>query len=86
MRRDIGDNSREMIEFACRWLPYGGGPDEEILVTFGMPAYQFYDRLARILDGDDPSVTEMLTEPHATTLRALCRTRSRTRRTQSVGQ
>lgn len=47
MRRDIGDDAREMV---------------------------------------DPSVTEMLAEPHVATLRALCRTRSMTRRSQSVGQ
>ncbi|PBC44849.1 hypothetical protein CJ179_29195 [Rhodococcus sp. ACS1] len=38
-----------ILEFACRWLPYGGPPSEEILVDFGMTELRFDQHLVRIL-------------------------------------
>jgi hypothetical protein len=34
--RHIDRDDHDMLVFAVRWLPYGGGPDDEILITFGM--------------------------------------------------
>ena len=75
-----------MNDFARRWLPYGGGPDDEILVTFGIPGHQFHDRLARILDSGDPVVAQALTAPEAAAMRMQCRTRSANRRTVAAWQ
>ena len=61
-------------------LPYGGGPDEEILVTFGIPGHQFHERLGRILDNGDPAVEQSLTVPKAAAMRMQCRTRAANRR------
>ena len=39
----------EMLRFAIRWLPFGGGSDAEIFTEFGIPAAEFYRRLGVIL-------------------------------------
>ncbi|BAH53635.1 hypothetical protein [Rhodococcus opacus] len=38
-----------ILELACRWLPYGGPPPEEILVDFGMAELRFDQQLLKIL-------------------------------------
>ncbi|TQC47853.1 hypothetical protein EEB14_18425 [Rhodococcus sp. WS4] len=38
----------ELVAFALRWLPYGGG-DEHILPQFGIMPHIFYRRLQTIL-------------------------------------
>ncbi len=75
-----------MIEYARRWLPYGGGPDDEILVAFGIPAHQFHERLGRILDSGDPVVAQTLTAPEAAAMRMQCLTRSANRRSVPAWQ
>ncbi|WP_124391619.1 hypothetical protein [Rhodococcus wratislaviensis] len=40
-----------ILEFACRWLPYGGPPPDEIWIGFGMTTPGFDRRLSRILEG-----------------------------------
>lgn len=47
-------DSREaarMIDFATRWMPYGGGPAEDIVVGFGISPAQFFTRLQELLQG-----------------------------------
>ncbi|KXF54716.1 hypothetical protein AXA44_05675 [Rhodococcus sp. SC4] len=39
-----------VIEFAHAWAPYGGAPDEEIFVRFGMSVDRFVETLWRILE------------------------------------
>ena len=39
---------QELIDFATRWLPFGGG-DEYILPQFGVTPYTFYLRLHTLL-------------------------------------
>lgn len=34
-----------MLAFAIRWLPFGGGPKEDIFVEFGIHDHDFYSRL-----------------------------------------
>lgn len=41
-------SSEELIDFALRWQPYGGG-DDEIFVTFGIMPSAFYLRVIEIL-------------------------------------
>nr|WP_082324999.1 MULTISPECIES: hypothetical protein [Rhodococcus] len=38
-----------IIEFANMWAPYGGAPDEEILVHFGMTTQRFIERLWQVV-------------------------------------
>ncbi|MGV9868104.1 DUF3263 domain-containing protein [Rhodococcus koreensis] len=38
-----------MVDFASMWQPWGGAPDDDILVRFGLPEHAFYQRLANIL-------------------------------------
>ena len=37
-----------IIQLARQWEPYGGPPEEEIYVQFGLPRPDYLDRLARI--------------------------------------
>ncbi|MDF3309709.1 hypothetical protein P3H15_32335 [Rhodococcus sp. T2V] len=38
-----------MIKFASMWAPYGGPPEEEIFVHFGMTTRRFIDKLWKII-------------------------------------
>lgn len=38
-----------LIEFAVRWVPYGGATEEEVLVTFGMTMRRFIERLWQVI-------------------------------------
>ncbi|MEN0137378.1 MAG: hypothetical protein AAGC80_19670 [Rhodococcus sp. (in: high G+C Gram-positive bacteria)] len=40
-----------LVEFARRWLPYGGGNTGDLLVEFGMTPACYLARLRKILDG-----------------------------------
>nr|WP_271209274.1 DUF3263 domain-containing protein [Rhodococcus wratislaviensis]GLK33777.1 hypothetical protein GCM10017611_06200 [Rhodococcus wratislaviensis] len=35
----------DLLDFARRWAPYGGGSVEDIFVTFGWSATKFFERL-----------------------------------------
>ncbi|MFZ2175049.1 MAG: DUF3263 domain-containing protein [Rhodococcus sp. (in: high G+C Gram-positive bacteria)] len=35
---------------ACKWLPYGGVPAEEIFLTFGLSPMRYYTRLHRMIE------------------------------------
>lgn len=39
-----------LLDFACRWLPYGGAPLDEVLVRFGMTPEIYAQRLLELLD------------------------------------
>ncbi|MDH6291292.1 DUF3263 domain-containing protein [Rhodococcus opacus] len=39
-----------ILEFARRWLPYGGPPPDEIWVEFGMSTHRYEHRLLSMLD------------------------------------
>ncbi|WP_016883737.1 MULTISPECIES: DUF3263 domain-containing protein [unclassified Rhodococcus (in: high G+C Gram-positive bacteria)] len=41
----------QVIEFARRWLPYGGGTTGDLLVEFGMTPACYVARLRKILAG-----------------------------------
>ncbi|OZE26827.1 DUF3263 domain-containing protein [Rhodococcus sp. 05-2254-6] len=43
-------SDRAILDFALKWLPWGGGSDEDIMVGFGLSAVQFYSRLQAFLD------------------------------------
>ncbi|OYD70414.1 hypothetical protein [Rhodococcus sp. OK302] len=41
--------SAELIQFGELWAPYGGGTDEDIFTTFGVPSCIYFTRLANLL-------------------------------------
>lgn len=45
----------EMVDFARRWYPYGGGTAEDILVEFGIGEHEYFRRLTEIIDGLQPA-------------------------------
>ena len=40
---------REMVQFAKVWAPYGGGPDEDIFVRFGVTPREYFTGLTTLL-------------------------------------
>lgn len=45
----------EILDFAQRWYPYGGGTAEDLLVEFGIDEHEYFRRLVDILDGLPPA-------------------------------
>ncbi|GAB87135.1 hypothetical protein [Gordonia rubripertincta] len=39
------DDHTAMVELGMRWLPFGGPPPEQIMVTYGITADAFYQRI-----------------------------------------
>ncbi|QSE89416.1 hypothetical protein JWS13_12680 [Rhodococcus pseudokoreensis] len=39
-----------ILEVACRWLPYGGPPSDEIWIDFGMTELRYDQHLREILE------------------------------------
>ncbi|AYJ50325.1 hypothetical protein [Rhodococcus sp. P1Y] len=56
-----------MIDFARRWLHYGGGSASDIFVQFGVSDTIFFERLADVVEH-----TDRLSEPARRELIALC--------------
>ncbi|WAM19905.1 hypothetical protein [Rhodococcus sp. JS3073] len=54
----------ELIQFACRWTPYGRAPDDEVFEKFGMTPERFAGQLLEALK------TEECAPDVAATLRA----------------
>jgi len=48
--RRIARADHELLTFAISWLPYGGGPDDQILVNFGLSKQSYLDRLRDVVD------------------------------------
>lgn len=71
------DDTR-IIEFARRWLPYGGGNTGDLLVEFGMTPACYIARLGKILDS--PAVQRLDPQLRAD-LRTFVATRTPTRHT-----
>lgn len=63
------DEEQAIIDFAMLWLPYGGPPDEEILVRFGMSEQRFRARLAAIVSDRGTSVDRAWRQHAAVVLR-----------------
>lgn len=43
-------DTAQILEFACRWHKFGGGPAEDILVGFGVSEHVFFRRVISALD------------------------------------
>ncbi|TYQ10536.1 UNVERIFIED_ORG: hypothetical protein L601_002300000540 [Gordonia westfalica J30] len=39
------DDHAAMVELGMRWLPFGGPPHELVMVTYGITADTFYQRI-----------------------------------------
>ena len=59
-----------IIDLALLWHPYGGPPDEEILVNFGMSELRFRSRVVEILADRGTVVDRPLRQHARTTLRS----------------
>lgn len=69
-------NSRYMLDFALRWLPYGGGHAGDILVHFGLTEHEFFSRLHNLLVVNSP--TQLKLDPQdAFELISLCADRTK---------
>jgi hypothetical protein len=44
-----GRDDHDLLTFAIRWLPYGGGPDDEIFINFGMTRQHYLERLHEVI-------------------------------------
>jgi len=44
----------DMLAFALRWLPFGGGDPEDIWIAFGLSERVYFHRLQMLLDGEPP--------------------------------
>ena len=42
-----------ILDFARRWLPYGGPPADDILMEFGMTTVRYEQQLLTLLDSVD---------------------------------
>ena len=69
---DVRERER-MVAFALRWMPYGGGPAEEILVDFGIAPRTYFTRLHELLT-DSASPVE-LEQTRIDALLEVCRRR-----------
>lgn len=70
--RDALERER-MLVFAIRWLPYDGGPAEDIMVNFGIAPRTYFSRLIDLLtDPDRPVELDWAT---SVALREVCRRR-----------
>lgn len=49
-RDNLPADHAEIVDFARRWYPYGGGTAEDILVEFGIGEREYFRRLAEIID------------------------------------
>lgn len=45
----IGRAEHELLRFAIIWLPYGCGPDDDILINFGLTRQSYLDRLREVI-------------------------------------
>ena len=54
MDREVED----ILEFVRTWAPYGGAPEEEIFVRFGMSPSRFKEKLCEILDHIERKIDE----------------------------
>lgn len=48
--RHIDRDDHELLTFSINWLPYGGAPDDEIMVRFGLTRKRYGVRLQRVVD------------------------------------
>ncbi|MFC9549942.1 hypothetical protein ACFTWF_03740 [Rhodococcus sp. NPDC056960] len=58
-RSRSGAEGSLLIEFARTWAPYGGPPEQDLLVHFGMTADRFIERLWHVVPESDCTPAEI---------------------------
>jgi hypothetical protein len=48
--RRISRVDHDLLNFAISWLPYGGGPDDEILINFGLTRQRYVQRIRELVE------------------------------------
>ncbi|WP_213571194.1 hypothetical protein [Rhodococcus sp. USK13] len=57
----MNPDHKAMVDLAMRWLPFGGPPAGDILVTFGLSSTEFYRRILNFVGNPAaPSVPRSL--------------------------
>ena len=46
---EVGPEQYRMLDFALRWVDFGGGPAEDIFVEFGVSDKVFYQRVGSLI-------------------------------------
>ncbi|MDV6264616.1 hypothetical protein [Rhodococcoides yunnanense] len=57
-------HAHELIDFAVRWIPYGGAADEEIWIAFGLDSAGYRRRLQAALECTPRTVLDEATRAH----------------------
>ncbi|OZC88503.1 hypothetical protein CH254_11320 [Rhodococcus sp. 06-412-2C] len=57
-------HAHELVDFAVRWIPYGGAGDEEIWVAFGLNPAGYRRRLHAALQCTPDTVLDEATRAH----------------------
>jgi hypothetical protein len=78
MRQHPEGDTRLMLDFALSWRRFGGGPDEDIMVRFGLTAPEYFRRLEAVVKAGHHNLDEQT----ATELMKVCRRRQWTSRTE----
>lgn len=52
--------AERLIEVASTWAPFGGIPEEETLVQFGMTVHRFIERLCQVIPESKCTEDEIL--------------------------
>lgn len=58
MIRDSKDEDAQILEFARRWLPFGGGEPIDLMVEFGLTPAGYMNRLRAALNGPASSTLD----------------------------
>lgn len=45
----LSPEQQRLLEFAIRWLPFGGGSPGDIFLEFGLSEKKYYDRLLTLI-------------------------------------
>ncbi|KXF53056.1 hypothetical protein AXA44_45645 [Rhodococcus sp. SC4] len=57
-----GNDTDDLLRFACSWAPYGGPSDEEIFVYFGITRGRFIDRLWQLASSRAADCSALMSE------------------------
>ncbi|MFD9669148.1 hypothetical protein ACFWAY_47630 [Rhodococcus sp. NPDC059968] len=55
----LGKEAEDILDFARTWAPFGGAPEEETFVNFGMCRSRFTERLWQIIGEVGSGLTEV---------------------------
>ncbi|MGW4340671.1 DUF3263 domain-containing protein [Rhodococcus koreensis] len=50
---NTANEDAQILDYARRWLPYGGGTAGDLLIEFGLTPARYLNRLEAIIDGPE---------------------------------